>query len=157
MNFPTLFYGSARPKHMKIKFSYQKIAKWELMHEDNNFATHITNIFFKAIKITIYQISLLAWVYIGKGELQGKKLTAKDVCNPTNLERLIRSPFGFRSLRRIKHWYFSWIFRKHQGKHICIDKTTRPPNFVRHVNKCRTLLILCLNAWKFISTVDFSY
>lgn len=126
------------------------------MHKDNYFTIYIKYIFFKVIKIIIQQIWSLEWVCIWKGELQGKKLTAKDVGNPTNLERLIRSPFGFRSLRRIKHWYFSWIFRTHQGKHICIDKTTRPPNFVRHVNKCRTLLILCLNAWKFISTVDFA-
>jgi hypothetical protein len=101
MNFPTLFYGSARPEHMKDKFSYQKIAKWELLHRDNDFATHITNIFFKAIKIIIHQISSLAWVCIRKAELRGQKLTAKDVRNPTNLERIIRSPLGFRSLKSI--------------------------------------------------------
>ena len=53
MNFPTLFFGHPRPTDISNRLSYKKIAKWELMHQDNDFATHITDIFFKAIKIII--------------------------------------------------------------------------------------------------------
>jgi hypothetical protein len=49
MNFPTLFYGFPRPEEITKTFTYQKIAKWELMHKDRDFANHISNIFFKAI------------------------------------------------------------------------------------------------------------
>ena len=115
MNFPTLFYGSTRPEHMINKFSYQKIEKWELMHKDNDFTTHIKNIFFKVIKIIIHQISSLAWVCIREGKLQGKKLTTKDVCNPTNVERIIRSPLGFFSLRSI---HTSLYYLEHPRKNI---------------------------------------
>ena len=32
MNFPTLFFGHLHPTDISNKLSYQKIAKWELMH-----------------------------------------------------------------------------------------------------------------------------
>ena len=129
MNFPTLFYGFSQPKHMTNKFSYQKIEKWELMHKDNDFSTHIKNIFFKVVKIIIHQISSLAWVYIWKGKLQGKKLTTKDVCNPTNLERLIISPLGFHSLRSI---HTSLDYLEHTKKNIfaMIRQLGPPTSFV---------------------------
>ena len=73
MNFPTLFFGYARPADILDNFSYQKIAQWELLHVDDDFATHITNIFFKAIRIVIQQVSNCAWICIRKGELKGKK------------------------------------------------------------------------------------
>ena len=50
MNFPTLFFGSLHPTDIVDNLSYQKFSKWELMHQGNDFATHITDIFFKAIK-----------------------------------------------------------------------------------------------------------
>ena len=71
------------------------------MHRENDFSTHITNIFFKAIKICIHQSSSPAWVCIRKVELKGEKLYAKDVCNTTNLKNILKSPIGFRSLKSI--------------------------------------------------------
>ena len=50
------------------------------MHKDNDFSTHIINIFFKAIKILIQQLSSVAWVCIRKVELKDKKLYTKDMC-----------------------------------------------------------------------------
>lgn len=72
------------------------------MHVDNDFATHITNIFFKAIQLIIQQISSIAWVCIRKAELKGKKLLAKDVRTPTNIEQILRSLIGFRSFKSIR-------------------------------------------------------
>ena len=57
------------------------------MRGENDFSTHITNIFFKAIKICIHQISSLAWVCIRKAKLKGDKLCAKDVHKTMNLEK----------------------------------------------------------------------
>ena len=50
MNLPTLFYSFPWPEDIKKIFTYQKIAKWEPMHKDRDFAIHISNIFFKTIK-----------------------------------------------------------------------------------------------------------
>ena len=49
LNFPTLFYGYSQPTDVLDHFSYQNISQWELLHRSNDFSTHITNIFFKAI------------------------------------------------------------------------------------------------------------
>ena len=72
------------------------------MHRDKYFATHISNFFFKAIKIIIQQISSLTWVCIRKAELKGRNLFARDVRGSTNLERILQSPLGFKSLKNIR-------------------------------------------------------
>lgn len=53
MNILTLFFGFSRAEEITKKITYQKNSKWELMYKDNDFSTHITNFFFKAIKIII--------------------------------------------------------------------------------------------------------
>ena len=95
MHFPTLFFGFARSSDIVQRFSYLKITQWELLHKDDDFATHITNIFFKAMRIIIQQVSSCAWICIRKGELKGKKLCAKDVKNKHNLNKLLQSPIGY--------------------------------------------------------------
>lgn len=72
------------------------------MHQDNDFTTHITSIFFKAIKLIIQQISSLAWVCIRKAKLKGTKLLAKQVRDSSSLERILRSPIGFRLLKSVR-------------------------------------------------------
>ena len=74
-----LFYGYACASDITSTFSYQKISKWELMHQNYDFTTHIADIFFKVVKIILEQISSLVWVCIRKTKLKGKKLLGKDV------------------------------------------------------------------------------
>ena len=101
MNFPTLFFRFAHPSDIVQCFSYLKIAQWDLLHKDDDFAMHITNIFFKAMRIIIQQVSSCAWICIRKGELKGKKLCAKDVKTKHNLNKLLQYPIGYRSLKTI--------------------------------------------------------
>lgn len=99
MNFPTLFFCCGCPSNIVARFSYHKIDRWELQHKDHDFATHISNIFFKAIQTIIQQVSNCAWVCIRKGELKGKKLCAKDVKGMSNLNKFLQSPVGYHSLK----------------------------------------------------------
>lgn len=71
MSFPTLFYGQARPDDITKKFTYQKIAQWELLHKDHDSAYHITHLFYKAVRITLRQVLNCIWIRIRKGQLKG--------------------------------------------------------------------------------------
>ena len=102
LNFPTLFYGFSRPDDVTNRFSYQQIANWELLHSSEDFSTHITNIFYKAVKVLVKQVSSSAWISVRKGELKGKKITAKDVKYQKNLEKILKSPIAYRSLQCIR-------------------------------------------------------
>ena len=53
MSFPTLFFGEKRPEDMTNNLSYQKIAKWEVLHKEHDFAYHTTNLFYKAVRIIV--------------------------------------------------------------------------------------------------------
>ena len=66
MSFPALFFGYDQLDDVFHHFSYHKIDQWELLHKDDDFATHITNLFFKAITINLYNKSLvvLGFVYV---------------------------------------------------------------------------------------------
>ncbi len=66
--------------------SYQMITQWELLHKNHNFATHIPNLFFKAIKVLIHFVISSSWVRIHKGKLLGRQLQAHDVINKPNLD-----------------------------------------------------------------------
>jgi hypothetical protein len=70
LNFPTLFFGQPR-SNQGIKMSYQMITQWELLHKNHNFATHILNLFFKAIKILINFVISSSWVHICKRKFLG--------------------------------------------------------------------------------------
>ena len=71
MSFPSLFYGEKRPDDIEKNFSYQKIAQWEVLHIDHDFAYHTTNLFYKAIHIILNQAFNSIWVRIRKGQLKG--------------------------------------------------------------------------------------
>ena len=102
LNFPTLFFGCNRPEDISNRLSYQQISQWELEEESTDFETHKTNIFFKAVKVIINQISNTAWISIRIGELKGKKLLAEDVKTKNNLEKILRSPISYRTLKSIR-------------------------------------------------------
>ncbi|XP_059070801.1 uncharacterized protein LOC131860407 [Cryptomeria japonica] len=102
MNFPTLFFGSARDDDITKRFTYQKIAQWELLTSHRQFAYHTTNLFFKTVKVLIQQVISTMWVRIRKGQLKGKKLIAKDVKEKPNLERMLKSNIGYIDFKRIR-------------------------------------------------------
>jgi hypothetical protein len=98
-NFPTLFFGHQRPN---IKLSYQKIAQAELISTNQKFAYHMTNLYFKTIKILIYFVLSSAWICMQKSILKGQKPTTTQVGNKKNLENLLKSNIGYRELTRIR-------------------------------------------------------
>jgi hypothetical protein len=53
MKFPTLFYGYPHGTDITERFSYHKIVQWELLHSSGYFSCHITNLFFKTMRIII--------------------------------------------------------------------------------------------------------
>jgi hypothetical protein len=56
MNFLTLFYGDPHDDDITKCFSYQKIVKWELLQASGDFSCHITNLFFKTMRIIIVKV-----------------------------------------------------------------------------------------------------
>jgi hypothetical protein len=58
-NFPTIFYGHPRPS---FACSYQKIVQAKLISINRKFACHISNIYFKTIKVLIHFILSCAWI-----------------------------------------------------------------------------------------------
>ncbi|XP_059077054.1 uncharacterized protein LOC131876217 [Cryptomeria japonica] len=102
MNFPTLFFGNPRDDDIVKRFSYQKIAQWELSNSQRHFAYHTTNLFFKTIKILIQQVLSTMSIRIRKGQLKGRKLLAKDVKHKPNLEKLLKSDIGYVDFKRIR-------------------------------------------------------
>ena len=69
MNFPTLFYGYPRPTDITERFSYHKIVRWEMQHSSGDFSCHITNLFFKTMRIIINKVISFMWVRIRKGKI----------------------------------------------------------------------------------------
>jgi hypothetical protein len=64
MNFPTHSFGEPRDERIEKKISYQKIAQWELQNSKRTFSYHTTNLFFKTIKILIFQVFSTLWIRI---------------------------------------------------------------------------------------------
>ena len=91
MSFPTLFFGEKRPEDMTNNLSYQKTARWEVLHKEHDFAYHTTNLFYKAVRIIVKQVFNSICVRIRKGQLKGRKLMAKDVKKKPNLENILKS------------------------------------------------------------------
>jgi hypothetical protein len=102
MNFPTLFFGNPCDDDIVKKFTYQKIAQWELLNLNRKFSYHITNLFFKTIKIPIQQVMSIMWIRIREGQLKGRKLLAKDVKDKPNLEKIPKSDIGYMDFKRIR-------------------------------------------------------
>lgn len=102
MSFPSLFYVEKRPYDIEKNFSYQKIAQWEVLHIDHDFAYHTTNLFYKVIRIILNQVFSSIWVRIRKGQLKGRKLIAKDVKTKPNLDHILKSDIGYMDLKTIR-------------------------------------------------------
>ena len=83
------------------KFTYKKLAQWELLHFHQDFALHTINLFFKPIKIFIQQVLSTMWVRIRKGKLKGRKFLVKDVKHKPNLEKILKSEIGYIDFKRI--------------------------------------------------------
>jgi hypothetical protein len=64
LKFLALFYGNLR--QFFESFSYQQIAKWELLHEYGNFSTNISNNYFLDVKFCIQKMIISSWVIIQK-------------------------------------------------------------------------------------------
>ena len=99
MSFPTLFYGQKWLDD--VTKSLKKIARWEVLHKDHDFAYHITNLFYKAVHIILNQVLNCVWIRIRKGQLKGRKLLAKDKSKP-NLDRILKSDIGYMDLKSIR-------------------------------------------------------
>ena len=50
----------------------------------------------------INRLSNTAWISIRIGELKGKKITAKEVKSKANLEKTLKTPIAYRSLKVIR-------------------------------------------------------
>jgi hypothetical protein len=83
--------------------SYQTIVQWEILHKNHDFATHIPNLFFKAIKILIHCVRSSSWIPICKAKLLGCQLKVHEVINKLNLNvLLVHSNLGYMDLSRIR-------------------------------------------------------
>jgi hypothetical protein len=67
-NFPTLFFGHSRAS---LGFTYQIIIQAKLTSLYRKFTFHISNIYFKTIKILIHFILSYAWIHIRKNKIIG--------------------------------------------------------------------------------------
>ena len=96
-----MFYGYPRDEKFK-KLSYHKIASWEILYKSHDFATNIQNIFFKAIKIFIDKFRNSSWIQIRKGKLSGSTLTAGQIVEQPNLDKILESHIGFHDLEKLR-------------------------------------------------------
>ncbi len=62
-------------------YTYQEVAKWELMHNNHKFSRHIPNLFLKAIKVLIQVVQTTSWIWICKGQLHGCELVGEQATN----------------------------------------------------------------------------
>ena len=102
MSFPSLCYGEKWLDDIEKIFSYKKIAQWEVLHIDHDFAYHTTNLFNKAIHIILNQVFSSIWVRIRKGQLKGWKLIAKDVTTKPNLVHILKYDIGYMDPKTIR-------------------------------------------------------
>jgi hypothetical protein len=78
------------------------------------------------------------WVRIRKGQLQGKKLVAKDVKYKVNLEKILKSDIGYIDFKNI---YTSPDYlQQNRFFFFCNDPTIVAANIFHHIYKCRALL-----------------
>jgi len=62
-------------------YTYQEVAKWELICKDHKFARHIPNLFFKANKILIQVVQTTSWIWVYKGQLHGCEFNDEQVAS----------------------------------------------------------------------------
>jgi hypothetical protein len=70
----------------------------KLTSVNRKFAYHITNIYFKMIKILIHFILSSMWIHIQKEKLFGRILIANDVSKNINLNKILNFDLGYKEL-----------------------------------------------------------
>jgi hypothetical protein len=73
-----------------------------MLHSSGDFSCHITNLFFKTMRIIVEQFLSFMWVRIRKGQLQGRNLLAKDIKYKVNLEKIMKSDIGYIDFKNIR-------------------------------------------------------
>jgi hypothetical protein len=68
---------------------------------NHDFATNIQNIFFKAVKLCIEKVRNSSWIRIRKDKLSGRMLTASQIAEEPNLDKILRSHIGFHELEKL--------------------------------------------------------
>ncbi|XP_052075796.1 uncharacterized protein LOC127713867 [Mytilus californianus] len=104
LSFPGLFCGEKRPsnKERSVLVKYSEICKSELRQNDRRAAQNITNIFFKAKKIQMKQIQDKVWLSLRRVKTKGKKITAKDLKDESNVDTLVKLDDGYRIFRTLR-------------------------------------------------------
>jgi hypothetical protein len=82
----------------KFLIVISKVAQAELTSVNRKFAYHISNLFFKTIKILIHFVLSSAWIRIQKTILKGRKPTIAQVKNTKDLENILKSDMAYREL-----------------------------------------------------------
>jgi hypothetical protein len=82
--------------------SYQKIVQMELISINKKFTYHISNIYFKKIKVLIHFILSCAWIHICKAKLLSHVLKTNDVSTNVNLDKILKSDLRYKELSRIR-------------------------------------------------------
>ena len=100
--FSKAIFGEQRKYQSQVTKDYQTIAKWELMHKDRRFALDIDNLFFKTMKIMVAKAMSSIWVRLRKGKLKEAQLTASQVRQDTNIEKILHSKTGYRDFDALR-------------------------------------------------------
>jgi len=101
--------------------------QWELLHKSKDFSTNISNLFFKAIKVSIQKVIGSGWVRICKGKLNGRSLKAFEVQDKPNLNKIFKSYLGYCDFKKLLP---SPYYLKNLQKKNCYDKTNWPSNII---------------------------
>ena len=102
--YPGIFLGQRRPdeKQRLTSIYYSAICKSELRRADRRVAMCVKNIFFKAKKIQMKILLGKSQIALRKCKGNNISLTAEELKNSANLERLIRHDEGYKFLRALR-------------------------------------------------------
>ena len=102
--YPGIFLGQKRPddKQRLTSVYYSDICKSELRRSDRRAAMCIENIFFKTKKLQMKILLGKSQIALRKCKGSNRTLTAGELKNPGNLERLIRHDEGYKFLRALR-------------------------------------------------------
>ena len=102
--YPGIVLGQKRPddKERLTSIYYSDICKSELRRSDRRAAMCIENIFFKAKKLQMKILLGKSQIALRKCKGNSRTLTAGELKNPCNLERLIRHDEGYKFLRALR-------------------------------------------------------
>jgi len=120
-----------------------------LTNANRKFAYHITNIFFKTIKILIHFILFSTWIHIQKTKLLGRVLTTSDVLNDVNLDKILKFDLSYKELGCIQT-SLDYLYQLHKDV-FAMTRQLGPPTFF-------IIFTTCINNWStFIETLKQLY